>query len=203
MSYFCLLWVPLFYLFRRSVTGNHVSAGGIWALLAGSIAAFTGYYLGFFVNPEGFGSFRWLSGFVDLVCLPVLIPLLVYLFLILFRFVSGSINFADFTLLWLIPGTVMRAVSRSPQSDPILLVLVPVLWTAIAVGVSFFISVIQQGKIALIVLSSFGMLVIPFAAACSYWVLSKQKTSWGFLFFSAAAVPMLASMILSFINSEG
>ncbi|GHU18212.1 hypothetical protein FACS1894163_09970 [Spirochaetia bacterium] len=127
MSLFCILWTPLFYLFRRSVSPV-ASAGGRWALLLGSIMALAQFFLGALVSPGGFGISRWVSGCIDIVALPVLLPLLVYLALIGLRIISADTpEFADFALLALIPNGVLRAISWSVPGDPILLVLVPLL----------------------------------------------------------------------------
>lgn len=203
MSLFCLLWMPLFYLFWRSVTGNRDFSGGVWALLAGSVAALARFFLGSFVDPGMFGVSRWVSGFVDIVCLPVLLPLLVYLIFVCTRIISGNVNFANFALVWLIPVAAVRAVSWSSLRDPILLALVPVLWTAIAVGIPFFIGLCQSGKWYVIIPSSLAILVIPFAAASSYWAFYGHKTSWGLIALAVAAVPMLVSVVLSFIRADG
>ena len=201
MDLFCLFWIPLFYLFFRTITGNNTAPGGVWALLAGSIVAIIQFFLGSMVEPGGFGLSRWVSGCVDIVVLPVIIPVLVYLLLVVFRFFTGTVDFACFTLLWLIPGAAIRAVSWSSLNDPILLVLVPVLWTAIAVGISFFIGIILNCHPFIIVLASIAILIIPFAASLSYWAFFSQKTSLGFLFLVVAAVPMLLSAVLSFVKS--
>jgi hypothetical protein len=194
--------MPLFYLFWRTVTENS-SAGGVWALLAGSGVALIQFFLGSMVDPGGYGISRWISGIIDIVTLPALAPLLVYLLLISFKIVSGNINFANFALLWLIPGAAIRAVSWSSQSDPILLVLVPVLWTAIAVGIPFFITLIlEYGRFFVAVPAILGILVVPFAASCSYWAFYTQKTYWGFLFLLPATAPMIISMVLSFIRAR-
>jgi len=201
MSLFCLLWMPLFYLFWRTVTGNIASAGGIWALLIGSIVALIQFFLGSMVEPGGFGLSRWMSGFVDIVTLPALAPLLVYFFLVFFKIVSGTHDFTNFALLWLIPGAAIRAVSWSSQNDPILLVLVPLLWTAIAAGIPFFISIIYNGRVFAIIFSSLAIIIIPLAAASSYWAFYSQKSSMGFLFLSLAAIPMLISTVFSLIRA--
>ena len=202
MSLFCLLWIPLFYLFWRSVTGSNTVAGGVWAILVGSIVAMIQFFLGNLVDPGGFGLSRWISGCIDIVTLPALAPILIYFFLITFKFISGEADFANFTLLWLIPGAAIRALSWSSTGDPLLLALVPVLWTAIAVGVSFFINIIQQGRPLVIIPAIIVILIIPFAASCSYWAFFAQKTYWGLLFLFAAIVPMLVSAILSFIKAQ-
>jgi len=160
------------------------------------------FFLGNLVDPGGFGLSRWISGCIDIVTLPALAPILIYFFLITFKFISGEADFANFTLLWLIPGAAIRALSWSSTGDPLLLALVPVLWTAIAVGVSFFINIIQQGRPLVIIPAIIVILIIPFAASCSYWAFFAQKTYWGLLFLFAAIVPMLVSVILSLIKAQ-
>ena len=200
MTIFCFLWTPLFYLFWRAVTGNGAYAGGLLALLAGSVVTFVHFFLGSFIEPRGFGFSRWVSGCVDIVSLPALLPFLVYLVLTALKLFSGTVNFANFALLWLIPGAAIRALGWISLGDPILLVLVPVLWTAIAVGVSFFITLLQTGRVFVIIPASFGILVIPVAAASSYWAFYCQKFSLGVLFLLAAVIPMLVSIILSLVR---
>jgi len=200
MTIFCFLWMPLFYLFWRAVTGNDVYAGGLLALLAGSIITFVQFFLGSFIEPGGFGFSRWVSGCIDIVSLPALLPFFVYLVLVVFRLVPGNVNFANFALLWLIPAAAIRALGWIYLGDPILLVLVPVLWAAIAVGVSFFITLTKTGRVLVIISASLGILVIPFVAASSYWAFYCQKTTMGFLFLLAAVTPMLVSMVLSLVK---
>ena len=182
--------------------GYNASAGGVWAILAGSIVAITQFFLGDLIDPGGFGPSRWISICIDVVTLPAMAPILVYLFLVSFRFISGEADFANFALLWLIPCAAIRALSSSYTGDPLLSALIPVLWTAIAVGVSFFIGIIQRGRLLVIIPSFLVIIIIPFAASCSYWAFFVQKTYWGLLFLFAALAPMLVSVILSFIKAD-
>jgi len=195
--------MPFFYLLWRTISGSDTPAGGIWALLLGSIVALVQFFLGALVEPGGFGFSRWVSGCIDIVALPVMAPIIIYLLLIGLKIVTGSADFASFALLWLIPGAAIRTVNWSSQSDPILLILVPVLWTAIAVGVSFFITIIQNNRSLLIILAFLAILIIPLMAACSYWAFYSQKSSLGFIFLIAAAAPMLVSVIQSFVQERG
>jgi len=199
MTFFCFLWVPLFYFFWRSIRRCNVF-GWAWALIAGSIIALIQFLLGPLVDPGGFGFSRWASGFVDIVVLPVLAPLLVYLLLFVFKLIGGTADFAGFALLWLIPGAAARAMAWSFHRDPILLVAVPVLWTAIAVGIPFFIRFIQDSRPLAIVLSSIAILAIPFAAASSYWALFYHRTFLGIILLIAAAAPMLMSIVFSILR---
>jgi len=201
MSFFCFLWIPLFYLFWRSITGTNAASGGVLALLAGSIVALLQFFLGAMVEPGGFGLSRWLSGCIDIVVLPAIAPLLIYLVLFSLKITTGTTDFANFALLWLIPGGAIRALTWSSQHDPILLVLVPVLWTSIAIGAPFFITIIQNSRVFAIIPASLAILIVLFAAASSYWAFYSQKTFVGVLFLIAAVIPMFVSVILTLIKS--
>jgi hypothetical protein len=198
MSLFCLLWTPFFCLFRRSISsGGEAVSGGIWALLLGSLVALLQFFLGALINPGGFGFSRWLSGCVDIVVLPALLPLLVYFVLTSLRLFSGHVDFASFALLWLIPGGALRSVSWSAQRDPILLVLVPLLWTALAAGIPFYLSRIFRCKrrflIFLFILVS---LALPPLAATVYWAFFYQKLALGYLLLFLTMIPLGLSCAL-------
>ena len=196
MSIFCLLWVPFFYLLRRSFTGDGGGAsGGVWALLLGSITAILQFFLGYLVSPGGFGFSRWLFGFIDIVSLPVILPFLVYLLMYVFRGFSGDADFANFALLWLIPVGALRALSWSSLNDPILLIITPLLWTALAVGISFLINWMMNSYNAIFtVIAIFCMLLLPVTAAAAYWFFFSQQALLGFGLLLAANVPLGLSL---------
>jgi hypothetical protein len=197
MSLFCFLWTPLFYLFKRSVSPSRESgAGGVWALLLGGIVALAQFFLGSFVNPGGFGLSRWVSGCIDIVALPAAAPLLVYLGLVSLRFLSGTPDFTNFALLWLIPGGALRAVSWSAQVNPILLVLVPLLWTAIVMGVSFFAGLaLGRRRWWIMIPAGLGALALPFLAATVYWAFFSQRTLLGFILLFVTMIPLGVSIV--------
>jgi hypothetical protein len=206
MSLFCLLWTPLFYLFKRSVSTGGV-ARGVWALLLGSIVALAQFFLGALVNPGGFGLSRWVSACVDIVALPAVLPLLVYLGLMSLRVIPGAPGFSEsactsFALLWLIPNGILRAVSWSVQSDPILLVLTPILWTAIAVGIPFFAGLILDGSRRYTALFfALAALVLPFLSALVYWAFFSQRYTWGFALFFIVMIPAVVSIVMDWRNA--
>jgi len=194
MSIFCLLWVPLFYLFRRSFTMD--GGSGVWALILGSITAIVQFFLGYFVNPGGFGHSRVIFGFIDIVSVPVLIPVFVYFIILLFKRFSAQIDFANFALLWLIPVGALKALSWSSTNDPILLVMTPLLWTALASGISYFISLmINNFKWYKAVFFIPFLLILPAAAAVTYWAFFSQQEEIGFALLVLTNIPLLLSVI--------
>jgi ABC-type sugar transport system permease subunit len=202
MSLFCLLWTPLFYFFRKSsVLEGSAGSGSVWALLLGSITALAQFLLGPVVEPVGFGLSRWLNACIDMIGLPAVLPLLVYFLFVFLRVVSGSADAANFALLWLIPGGALRAVSWSPQRDPSLLVLIPFLWTAVAVGIPFFINIILNTRIAVIIPASLGILIVPILAATVYWAFFSQDFFLGFLLLPITASPMIIAVIRGFLKT--
>jgi hypothetical protein len=195
MSLFCLLWIPLFCLFRRSIA-DESGAGGVWALLLGSVTAVFQFFFGSLMDPGGFGFSRWLSGFVDIVSLPVLLPLAVYALLVLLGALSGGPDITNFIMLWLIPVAALRAVSWSPLNDPLLLVFVPLLWTSLAEGISFLIKCVMGCTSRFAVIMIIGIAALPIAAATAYWALFSQRPLVGYPLFFAVMLPMLVSVTL-------
>jgi hypothetical protein len=204
MSLFCFLWMPLFYLFWRSITPSGSAGepsrdtGGIWALILGSLVAIIQFFLGSFIRPGAFGLSQWFSACIDIVALPAVIPLLVCFLFFRLRVLSGSANYTNFALLWLIPGAAIRAVSWSAQSDPSLLVLTPVLWTAIAVGVPFFTATLTGQFKWTFIPKAMAMCILPFLAATVYWAFFAQKTVLGFLLLALTLMPLVFSVTVSF-----
>jgi len=200
MSIFCLLWVPFFYLLRRSLSDTG-SSGSVWALLLGSITAIIQFFLGNLVSPGGFGFSRWLFGFIDVVSLPALAPLILYFIMLLFRGLSGEIDFTNFALLWLIPVGALRALSWSSGYDPILLVAVPLLWTSLAVGIPFFINwMVKNPRWYTLIASILCILLLPLTAASAYWALFSQETLLGFLLLFISHIPLGLSLAFDILK---
>jgi hypothetical protein len=197
VSIFCLLWVPSFYLFRRSILERE-GTGGVLALLLGSITAIIQFLLGYLVSPGGFGFSRWFFGFIDIVSLPALIPMILYAFLNLVRSFSGDADFTDFALLWIIPCAALRAISWSSTNDPLLLITVPLLWTALAVGIPFFIKIMMSNLCwYTAVISILCILLLPVMAVASYWAFFSHNALFGFLLLFAAHIPFGLSFVFN------
>ena len=200
MNVFCLLWVPLVYFFWRSLPETDTS-GGVWAFILGSITAVINFFIDPLFDPGGFAFSRWLSGFI-LVAIPALLPFLVYFLMIVLGLVKDNFNFAGFSLPWLIPGAIFKALNWISLSDPIPLVLIPILWTAIALGLPFFISFLDPSRKAISIFSVFGGLIVPLAATSSYWAFYSQKAVLGGFFLALVLIPMLLSIIFKFSFAE-
>ncbi|MDR3343878.1 MAG: hypothetical protein LBT14_14075 [Treponema sp.] len=200
MRLFCLLWMPLFYLFWLSLSSGRTGAGsgGIWALLLGSIVALVQFFLGSFIEPGGFGVSRWISAGIDIVGLPAVLPLVVCLLLMPFGAAASAADFTNFALLWLIPGAAIRTIDWIAHKDPLLLVLVPLLWTAVAVGIPFFIQLmaqsIAQRKPLLIIPTLSGILALPCMATTTYWTFFAHKSFQGFVLFTITMLPLLTAI---------
>jgi len=196
MTFFCLLWVPCFYLLRRALNDGGNSSGGVWALILGSITAIVQFLLGYIFSPGGFGLSRLVFGFFEIVSMPVLIPFIAYLLMFIFHGFSSDADFADFSLLWLIPVAALRALSWSSLNDPILLIMAPLLWTALAVGISFLIKWMSNTNIFFAILAILCMILLPIAAAGTYWAFFSQQILLGFGLLLVTHVPFGLSFAL-------
>jgi hypothetical protein len=202
MTVFCFLWTPLFYLFWRSLHDDSALEGGTWALLVGMVVAFFWFFLGSFINPGGFGLSRWVSACIDIVALPVALPYVICVIFALFRIISTQSNLTNYAFLWLIPVAAVRALGWSSQNNPVLLMGVPVLWTAIAVGIGFFIRIVQNGWGVKFIPAILGALALPVLGATAYWALFSQLNLLGISLFVLCLVPMGFSLVMSFLERK-
>ena len=201
MTLFSFLWTPLFYLFWRSMNDKSSLGGGTWALFIGMVVAFLRFFLGSFINPEGFGLARWISACVDVVALPVVLPFVICILFAALRIISFQANFANYAFLWLIPVAAFHALTWSSQHNPLLLMGVPVLWTAVALGMGLLIGIIQGGWSWKVIPAILGTIALPLAAATSYWALYIQQDNLGLFLLGLCLVPTAISIVLSFMKT--
>jgi hypothetical protein len=204
MRLFCLLWIPLFYLFWSSISPESpdkwLGSGGLWALLLGSIYAIAVFFFGPFIGEEGgFGYSRWLSISIDLVSVPALAPFVVFALFLPFHVCR---DFTRFTLLWLIPDMLIRIIAWSVRNDPTQLILVPLLRTAIVMGISGCIRLIMRGKIPGIIIASLVLLALPFGASSCYWFFFCQRPRGGFILLAITLVPMALHCVFQFVSAR-
>jgi len=195
------LLVPLAYCLRRLLAAGS-GVGGIWALVFGSAAVILQFFAGPLVDPGAFGFYRWLSGFVDIVSIPVLAPVVLYLLFVEMQVVSPKTDHVGFTLLWLVPLAAFRVTAWISPPSPVMLVLVPVLWVALAVGIPALFACARKRRewysMAPFLLC---MAILPFSAATSWWAFFSHRTLMGVFFLLASVAPALVSVVLSTIRA--
>jgi hypothetical protein len=202
MSLFCFLWTPLFYLFWRSLNEESPKSGETLALMLGSLAALIQFFLGSFISPGGFGFSRWFSACIDIIGLPAALPFILWFGFAFLRIISQDADFTNLAFLWLIPVAALRALNWSTQNDPILLLGVPLLWTAVVVGTGFFVRIIQNGWGIIIIPAAGGAIVLPLTAATSYWAFFSQHNITGFVLLGLTLVPAGISIASAVIDSR-
>ncbi|MCL2608899.1 MAG: hypothetical protein FWD94_03220 [Treponema sp.] len=195
MGLFCLLWIPLCYFLRRTLA---TGPSGVLAFVCGILAVVVQLFVGSLVPAEGFGVSRWLSAFVDVVSLPVLVPLVLYLLFVEMRLVSPSADYSSFVLLWLVPLSLFRLGTWIFPSVPLMLVLPPVLWSSLALGIPrIFASMLRSGEWRQVVPRAAAIAVLPFAAATSWWAFFSHRPVLGGLCLAATCLPALAAVGLA------
>jgi hypothetical protein len=188
MGIFCLLWLPLFYLFWASVSPQ--GSGAIWALIPGSVGAALQIFLPPPIEPQGFGFARWAAILVDVALIPAVLPLGVCALFRLLRIIPQGSDLTGFTLLWLIPGALMRAVSRSAQENLPFLALALLIQTALAVGIPFFAGMIGERRPGILrFVMILPMATLPPLAAAAYWAFFSQRQISGALLLAALCIP--------------
>jgi hypothetical protein len=176
MSVFCLLWIPLFFLFWSALVPYTIDVSGALAVVLGSVVAILQFFFGNLIVGGAFGRERWIGVFVDVAALPALLPLLVYALFLLLRIAKDPTGFGSFSLIWLAPSGILRTVQWGAENDPAKLLLIPVLWTSIAVCVSSFINLwLRKKTLAVAACSMAGAALIAPLAATVYWAFFSQK----------------------------
>ncbi len=174
-----------------------------WALLLGCAAVFVLYLTGPVIAPSGFGLSCWLSGFTNLVSLPVLVPIVVCVLLIAFRLFPADADIGGFTFLWLVPAAFYLSVNRSVLYSPLMLVLVPLLWTAQTLGISFFIDcIIKYRRWYIIIPSIPAAASLPLIASSAWWAFYSQQTLAGCLFLFVSIIPALVPLIVGWVTEN-
>ncbi|MDR0374973.1 MAG: hypothetical protein LBH85_04540 [Treponema sp.] len=185
MSVFCLLWIPLFFLFWSALVPYSIDASGALAFILGSVVAILQFFFGNLIAGGAFERERWIGVFVDLVALPALLPSLVYALFLLLRIAKNPTGFGSFSLLWLAPSGILRAVQWGVENDPAKLLLIPALWTSIVVCIAFLINLCLRKRTLVVIMGSIaGIALIAPLASTVYWAFFSQKMAlvrWTFL----------------------
>lgn len=191
MSVFCLLCIPVVYFLRRP-SGE---AASLWALPLGGVAVIIQFFLGPIITPDGFGISRWMNGFIDITGLPAIVPIVVCLLLVMVKAFPPDVDYAGFALLGLAPLAAFYAMSGTHLA-PIPLVIVPLLWIAQAVGISFFIGcIVSKPRWYVIIPAVVGIAALPLVAATSWWAFFVHRAVMGGALLAASLAPTVVSVI--------
>jgi hypothetical protein len=196
MSLFCLLWAPLLLFFWFSlVPGEKSGAALLWAVVLGTLAALVHYFAGYIIKGSGFALSRWFFALTDIIIVPAVLPFLAWGILVLFRRFDGEAEPAQFALLWLIPESIACSIKWSVQRNPVFLVLAPLLWTAVALGIALFIRIIRERySFWIIIPAVLGIAAVPFLAASSFWAFYVQRTLPGLLLLLVTVLPSMIAL---------
>jgi hypothetical protein len=193
-----MLWTPLFLAFRRALEDREEKtepgAALVWAFALGTVFAVIHFIAGSFVRAAGFGISRWFYAFIDIV-LPAALPFPAAFLLRLSRprcFTPSAAAFRAFAFIALLPEGVFRALLWGDSANPLLLLFVPLLWTAVAEGMTFFAGALRHKGAAIL-----GLALLPIAAPFSFWAFFGQRTLWGAAMFIVTAIPACLSITLS------
>jgi hypothetical protein len=81
--------------------------------------------------------------------------------------------------------------------------MVPLLWTALAIGISFFIHwMMDSFSWYSVIISIICILILPGLAASAYWAFFSQQTLLGVGLLVAANIPLGLSFTLSALNAR-
>jgi hypothetical protein len=187
----------LFWLSIAPARGETASGNG-WALLLGSVTAPLPFFFGPFIEPGSFGVSRWLEILVDMIAFPALLPFIVYVPLVSWGRASGLTAFA---LMWIIPQGVAGVILWSGRRDPSLLVLMPLLWTILAVGIPCFIKMILKKRRILLIPAFLGISALPLLSTSAYWAFFSNRPILGFSLAGIAGLPMILNLAVTYSRS--
>jgi hypothetical protein len=196
MILFCLFWTPLVLLLRFSLNAKSGGkAGGVPALVLGSAVSILHHFFYPPISAAGFGLSLWLYVLINVVVIPVLLPFLVFVFLSVPGFFKGGADPALFVLFSLVPAGITRAAGWNVRHDPLYLVLIPLLWTALALGIAFFARLVRKKFFPRIILLLPAMLLMPLVAAGCFWAFYRQAPASGFILLSVLLIPAVIALV--------
>jgi hypothetical protein len=204
MSLFCLFWTPLvllLWVFLNS--GNRGNSGGILAFVLGSLVSVLHCLFYPVINAAGFGLSLWLFALINIVLIPAVLPFLFFILLALPGLFKGQADPAKFVLFALVPAGITRAIGWSAQNDPLYLILVPLLWTMLALGISFLGRLIRESFFPWIIPLLLAVLLLPLTAAAVFWAFYGQMFPAGFILLAALSIPSIVALAAACFNFGG
>ncbi len=187
------------YFFRRSLKNAGPFRGE--HLFSVAVALVLGLFwdsLGPFVESRGFGLSAWFHSAVDIIGLPLLLPLGFWALVRKERGRRLSIDAVDFTLLWLVPLSIIGCVRWSVQVEPLHLVLIPLLWSALAVSLPFLVELARENLGFKAFLSVLGVILLPLVSITAYWAFFGQRIVIGLLCTIVSIAPMVVQFFMDY-----
>jgi hypothetical protein len=161
----------------------------------GSLVSVLHYFFHPLVRTAGFGFSLWFYALVDIVLIPVLPPFLFFALFSVLGFFKDKADPAQFVLFALIPAEVIMAAGWSGQDSPLYLVIIPLLRTALALGVSFLARLALESFFPRVIPLLLAVLAMPFAAAACFWAFYGQMAPAGFILLAFLSVPSFIALI--------
>jgi hypothetical protein len=173
--------------------GEHLFSVAL-ALVVGLLLDF----LGPLVESRGFGFSAWFHGAIDYFILPVFLPLGIWALVRKERGRRLSIDAVDFTLLWLVPVSIIGCVRWSVQVEGLNLVLIPLLWSALAVSLPFFFTLARENLGLMAFFGVLGVVLLPLVAITAYWAFFGQRILIGLLSTLFTIAPMVVQFAMDY-----
>jgi hypothetical protein len=190
MILFSILYIPALYLFVEALQQpkDREKKGMILAIFGGSLIGVLAFFFPRLVPEGSFGFLRWFHGFIDVIALPVLIPLL-FRYLLQIRYKHQNyIEISQFILLWLIPLALVKSIQWNVHKDGILLVLTPGLWGALSIGIPWLLEKAEEEIGFLSFIAAATAVLLPLCATTAYW-------AWFSKFYIVAVPTTMVSFI--------
>ncbi|MDR1352798.1 MAG: hypothetical protein LBK05_05895, partial [Treponema sp.] len=181
MSLFCIFWTPLVLLLWAALNpGRFGNSGGIWAFFLGILVSVLHYFFYPLAGSSGFGLSLWVYTLADIVLIPVLPAFLLFALFAVLGFFKDEADPAGFALSALIPAGAVRAAGWNGQNSPLYFVVIPLLWTSLALGVSFLVRLARGSGFPRVIPLLAAILAMPAAAAACFWAFYRQMAPAGF-----------------------
>lgn len=187
------------YFFRRSLKNSGPFRGEhLFSVALALVVALLLEALGPLVESRGFGLSAWFHGAVDYFILPVFLPLGIWTLVKKERGRRLSIDAVDFTLLWLVPVSIIGCIRWSVQVESLHLVLIPLLWSALAVALPFLVTLARESLGSRAFFSVLSVILLPLVAITAYWAFFGQRILIGLLCTLLSLAPMVVQFVLDY-----
>ncbi len=173
---------------------GNTSTGMVPALLSGLLSALVFMPLAGLSGPSPFGLTRWIHGFLIVSLVPSAIPLLLHVLLYGKHREGTAVSRESFILLYAVPIGVVQSISGDSLGGSLPLLIMPVLWTSLAIGVPGILRLAESSRGPAAWASAAAAVLLPFVAATAYWAFFIQEALLGAGLTALCLVP--AALVL-------